>query len=105
MSSTKQLYKRKEPNIASEYFDKAIKTAKELQEAYYIVLSNIDFGDFCITQKDYKTALKSYLTALNHLDEKTTLENRQRVETRIQDLKVRLGFEEFEKLENEITNG
>lgn len=107
ISSSKlaQLYKRKEPNIASEYFDKAIKTAKELQEAYYIVLSNIDFGDFCITQKDYKTALKSYLTALNHLDEKTTLENRQRVETRIQDLKVRLGFEEFEKLENEITNG
>ena len=100
-----ELYRRKEPDTALEYFHKAAQTAKETGESYYIILSNIELGDFCIIRKDYKSALSSYLTALRSLDEKAPLQTREKIETRIQDLKVRLGIYEFEKLEKEITNG
>lgn len=107
ISSTKlaELYRRKEPDTAFEYFKKSVETAKALEDPYYIVRSNVELGDFCIIRKDYKTALASYLNALQKTDEKATLKNREKIETRINDLRIRLGTEEFDKLEKEITNG
>ena len=69
------------------------------------MISEIECGDFCIMKKDYKTALKSYLKAMEYIDEKTTLEHREKLERRIQDLRVRLGAEKFEQLEKEVNNG
>jgi len=107
ISSTKlfELFRRREPDTAVNYLNLAVKTASELNEPYYIMLSNIEYGDFAILKKDYKTALISYKKALNNTDEKEHPTSYKKVITRIQDLKVRLGEENFEKLENEITNG
>ena len=42
---------------------------------------------------------------MEYIDEKTTLEHREKLERRIQDLRVRLGAEKFEQLEKEVNNG
>lgn len=100
-----KLSRRLSPDTSEEYLKKATETAKKLNEPYYIMISETEYGDFCIIKKDYKTALKSYLKAMEYIDEKTTLEHREKIERRIQDLKVRLGTEKFEQLEKEVTNG
>ena len=100
-----KLSRRLSPDTSEEYLKKATETAKKLNEPYYIMISEIEYGDFCIIKKDYKTALQSYLKAMEYIDEKTTLEHREKIERRIQDLKVRLGTEKFEQLEKEVNNG
>lgn len=100
-----KLCRRLFPETSEEYLKKATETAKKLNEPYYIMISEIECGDFCIMKKDYKTALKSYLKAMKYIDEKTTLEHREKLERRIQDLRVRLGAEKFEQLEKEVNNG
>ena len=82
-------------------------------------LSTNDFTD------EYKAKVENALTSENidpemsdtsenpvqnkavkkYIDEKTTLEHREKLERRIQDLRVRLGAEKFEQLEKEVNNG
>ncbi len=98
-----QLFRIKNREASIKYLEQSVQTAKKLKEPYYIMDSNIKLGDFHILNRDFKAALKSYLTAMNSND-KMVLEDKEKIERRIQDLKVRLGFETFENLKNEITN-
>lgn len=107
ISSTKlfELNKRKDPQSAAEYLKLAVQTANSLDEPYYIMVSNIELGDFAVLKKDYKTALSSYDKALKNTNESKYPDNYNKIFRRIQDLKVRLGDDEFMKLEKEIING
>lgn len=107
ISSTKlfELNRRKDPQAAAEYLNLAVDAAKKLGEPYYIMVSNIEAGDFSVIKKDYKIALSAYKTALHYAGENKYLENVDKINTRINDLKIRLGEEEFIRLEKEIING
>ena len=96
----------KSPDEALTYFNTALKSAKQLKEPFYIINSNMEYGDFCVYKKEFSSALKAYMKALAVSKSSDANENTQKIEQRIRDLKVRLGETEFDKLENEIiTNG
>lgn len=101
-----KLLAEKSPDEALEYFNKAILSAKESGEPFYIMNSNIEYGDFCEQRKEFSKALKAYMKALAVSKTSAAIEDKERIEQKIRDLKARLGDVEFNKLENEIiTNG
>ncbi len=97
-----KMLKRKNPDEAINYFKKTITTAREINEPYYTVNSNLEFGDFYADRKDFSKALKAYIIASTKIKDKTSEQYKIKIEQRIKDLKIRLGEEEFKKLENEI---
>lgn len=97
-----KIYKRKAPETAIEYFRIAINTAKEINEPYYIMASNIDFGDFCADRRDFTKALKSYIKAIAKTKDISLEAYKPKIEQRIKDLRVRLGEDKFRQIENEI---
>lgn len=96
------IYKRKSPDTAFEYYRTAVNTAREINEPYYIMASNMEYGDFCADKKDFAKALKAYIKAISKTKDESTQFYKHEIEQRIRDLRVRLGEEEFKKLENEI---
>ncbi len=97
-----KIYKRKDAELAHDYYRKASNAAKELNEPYYMMNVNIEYGDFCVDKKDFKKALRSYIIAMSRTKNATLIEYKPQIEQRLRDLKIRLGEEEFKKLEKEI---
>jgi tetratricopeptide (TPR) repeat protein len=96
------IYKHKSPDDAVEYYKIAINTAKEINDPYYIMISNIDYGDFYYDRRDFKKALKLYIRAMSKTKNTSTQTYKSEIELRIRELKIRLGDEAFKQLESEI---
>ena len=96
------IYKHKNPDMALEYYRRAMNAAKELSEPYYVMSVNIEYGDFCADKKDFSKALRAYIRAFTRTKHKTLEEYKPKIEQRLKDLKLRLGDEEFKRLENEV---
>ena len=97
-----KLNKRKNPDEAIDYYKLAISKAKETNDAYLIINSNVEFGDFYNDSKNFKKALKAYIIALTKIKDKNSDKLKQKIEQRIKDIKIRLGEDAFKNLENEI---
>ncbi len=97
-----KIYKRKDTELAHDYYKKAGNAAKELNEPYYTMNVNIEYGDFCVDKKDFQKALRSYIVAISKTKNSTLIDYKPQIEQRIRDLKIRLGEEEFKRLEKEI---
>ena len=97
-----KMFRRKNPDEAVEYFKKAITVAREINEPYYTINSNLAFGDFYFDKKEFAKALKAYIVALTKIKDKSNETYKIKIEQRIRDLKIRLGEDEFKRLENEI---
>ena len=97
-----KIHKRKNPETAFEYYRKAVNIAKEINEPYYIMASNIEYGDFCADKREFSKALKAYIRAMSKTKDKSTEAYKTEIEQRIRDLRVRLGEETFKQIESEI---
>ncbi len=95
-----EIYSSKDPIKATELYKKALNTAKILEEPYYIILSATTLGDFYFNNNENKLALENYKLAYDIAKEGMDKENTEKIMIRIQDIKVRLGEERFNKLEN-----
>ncbi|MBR6099480.1 hypothetical protein IKP85_07010 [bacterium] len=97
-----KIHRRKAPDIALEYYRTAVNTAKEINDPYYIMASNIEYGDFCADKRDFAKALRAYIRAMSKTKDKSTEAYKPEIEQRIKELRVRLGEETFKQLESEI---
>ncbi len=90
---------------ALSYFKKAKLCAFELNEPFYIASCDIAMGDFYYNRKENELSLKSYLNAYNIAKSNFSSDNLEKIKQRINDIKARIGDEEFKKLENEYIHG
>lgn len=103
-SSTKlaEIYIRRNPEKALEYFKRAKKCALELNETFYIASSDIALGDFYYNKKENESAMKHYVSAYKLAKNNFSKDNIFKIEMRISDLKVRLGEDRFDTLAKEL---
>ena len=99
------LVRKSNPQKAIKYFEKAYSTACSLNESFYMVSSTMALGDFYLYSKDLQNALSKYLFAQKIAQGKISEKNIQKINRRIDDLKVQLGETQFEMIKNGITNG
>lgn len=101
-SKLAHIYQSRTPSKALEYLIKAMSAAKRLNDNFYCASAYLDLGDFYYNRKIDDKALKAYFLARKLILKQPNSENVQRVNTRINDLKVRLGTSKFSKLIDEF---
>lgn len=99
-----ELNKKKSPDKALEFYERAADYAGILKEPFYQASTMIEMGDFYAFKNMFKYALKNYFMALDIAKLKSSSDNLVRIEKRIEDIKVRLGADEFIKVQKEILN-
>ncbi len=97
-SKLASILRRREPIKALQYYNKAFECAKEIGDAFYIVSAALEVGDYHYDERQDEIALKYYIKAYAKAKDNLTSDNIQKINTRINDLKFRLGTEKFEKL-------
>ncbi len=90
------------PELALENLVKALGAARRLDDSFYSASAYLDLGDFYYNRKMNSKALKSYILAKRLIMKQPNEENIQKVNTRINDLKVRLGNTKFMQLISEF---
>lgn len=100
-----ELYTVKAPEKTIKYFEKAKICAKELGENFYIASTAIAIGDFYYNKNENEKALENYFNAQIVAKDNFSKDNIDKIELRINDIKVRLGEERFTQLEEELKNG
>lgn len=98
-----ELFRTKSPEKTVEFYQKAIKSAKILNEIFYLTSAYIELGDFYNNHRKIKFALKYYLSALKSAENHFTPDNIEKINQRITDIKIRLGSR-YDELEKEILN-
>lgn len=89
------------PDKAELFFKKAIKSSLQLGDKNYKSAAYLEYGDFYMSHRNIRQALKCYVMALNSVDNNKDL--KQNILRRLKDLKIRLG-NKFEELERELKN-
>ncbi len=90
------------PDRALENLVKALGAARRLEDHFYAASAYLELGDFYYNRKMDAKALKSYFQARRLIMKQPNEENVQKVNTRINDLKVRLGNAKFMQLIGEF---
>lgn len=98
-----ELNRNKSPEKTVEYYQKAIKSAQALNDAFYLTSAYLELGDYYNNHRKIKYALKFYLKAQASARNDFSKENSSGIEQRINDIKIRLGSK-YEELEKEIQN-
>lgn len=91
-----EIYSAKSPENAIKYYQNALNSANVLKEPFYIASTATELGDFYFNRKEFKLALENYKIALKH---SKTKDNTDKINTRIEDIKICLGAERFNSLE------
>ncbi|MBQ8169072.1 tetratricopeptide repeat protein, partial [bacterium] len=94
-----EIYSVKQPEKALEYFNKALDYANKLNEDFYIISTNTALGDFYFNKKNNETALRHFKIAYKHASNSTYTENAEKIQLRINDIKIKIGEERFNELE------
>ena len=90
------------PQKALDYLKRAKACAVELNEPFYIASSNVASGDFYYNKKDFELALRSYIIAHKMAINNFTKDNILKIEMRINDLKIRMGEQNFNRITKEL---
>ena len=97
-----KIYERKENPKALEYYEKGLELAKLLNDNYPLACAFLDLGDYYYRQKKDMEALKIYINALKIMKNQLTHENEVAIKDRINDLRVRMGYNVVEKVIKEF---
>lgn len=97
-SKLASILQRKQPEVAREYFEKALDCARQIKDVFYIVSASLAFGDYYYDQQQNEIALKYYFGALNLAQNSFSQDNINKINIRINDIKFRLGVEKFENI-------
>lgn len=101
-SKLAHLLQSESPDLALENLVKALGAARRLDDIFYAASAYLDLGDFYYHRKVDSKALKAYLQARRLILKQPNEENIQKVNTRINDIKVRLGNTKFIQLISEF---
>lgn len=94
-----EIYAGKSPDTALEYYTKALEIAETLNENFYIVSSATALGDFYYNRKNDELAYKNYKKAYALVKDSQYKDNAEKIDRRIQDIKIRVGEERFNEFE------
>lgn len=97
-SKLASILQRKRPEDALKYFNTALDCAEATKDTFYIVSASLALGDFFYDSKQNEIALKNYLYALNLAQNTLGQDNINKINIRINDIKFRMGVENFDKL-------
>jgi len=94
-----EIYLSREGNKALENYYKALEIAKTMNESFYIISTNLALGDFYFNRNDNEKAFKYFKDALMLAQNETTKDNVEKIQLRIDDIRLRIGEERFNELE------
>ena len=99
-SSTKlaSILQKNQPEDALTYMKIALDCAKQTKDVFYIVSAALAIGDFHYDRKQSEIALKHYIYALDFAQNKLSADNLNKINVRINDIKFKIGVENFDKL-------
>lgn len=103
-SKLAQMNQKNNPEKALEYFNNAKTCAKNLNDTFYMASAALATGDFYYGQKHNEQALKEYLSAFEVAKNNFSKDNLNKIQMRIDDIKFRIGSEQFKKVEEEFKN-
>lgn len=86
-----KVYKDIDPNMALKYLSDALEYAKEAGDSFEVAISLIELGDFYYDIGQNEQALICYFQAKGFLGTSVSKENEQRLTSRIDDMKIKLG--------------
>ncbi len=89
-------------NEVCEYFDNALKFAKELKDNFYTISALTAYGDYLYDKTQIIEALEKYLSAHKLAKDNFIKENLKAIERRILDVKYRVSEEIFRKKAQEF---
>ena len=90
---------------ALSFYERAYNAACDLGEIYYQVSSIMAIGDFYYFAKDSVKALQNYLLAQKTAIGKISEKNMQKINRRIEDMKLQLGEAQFDNIVDGMANG
>lgn len=97
-SKLASILKKNQPEDALKYFNIALDCAKLTKDSFYIVSASLDIGDLYYDKKQDEIALKHYISALDFAQNKLSEDNINKIQLRINDIKFRMGVENYDKL-------
>lgn len=105
-SATKlaQMSQKSYPEKAIEFLNQAKECALKLQDIFYITSATLAIGDFYYSQKKNEEALIEYFNAYEIAKNDFSKDNLNKIQMRINDIKFRIGFEAFNRIEKEFKN-
>lgn len=83
---------------ALDYYTEALSCAKDINDVFYIISASLEIGDYHYDKKQDEIALKYYIKSYALARNNLSSENLQKINTRLNDLKFRLGNDKFENL-------
>lgn len=91
------LQREKSPK-SLEYLNVALESAKRIKDDFYTISATLAIGDYHYDIGKNEVALKYYLKAQDLAQDKLSSDNQYKINTRINDIKFRLGVEKFENI-------
>ena len=88
-------YEETDKQLSYKYLLNGLQAAKRLNDKLYIANAYLEIGDYYYRQKANVQAIKAYLSAKHFIDLENDLENKIKIETRLKDLKIKLGEEKY----------
>lgn len=90
MSHLAEIYSATNTDKAFEYYNKALEYAKQLNEPFYIVSTNLELADFCSLRRYFELAYRYLIEAKNLAKSSLTKDNSDKIDMRIEELKKRI---------------
>lgn len=97
-SKLASILQRKQPEKALEYLNIALDCATLIKDVFYIVSASLAIGDYYYDRNQSEIALKYYITALDLAQNDFSQDNINKINSRINDIKFKIGVEKFENL-------
>lgn len=97
-SKLASILQRKQPEKALEYLNIALDCATLIKDIFYIVSASLAIGDYHYDRNQSEIALKYYISALDLAQNDFSQDNISKINSRINDIKFKMGVEKFENL-------
>lgn len=97
-SKLASLLHKKQSEKALDFYKIALEYAEKLKDVFYIISATLAIGDYYYDKKQSEIALKYYINALDMAQNNLSQDNIYKINTRINDIKFRLGVEKFDNL-------
>ncbi|MGN0031607.1 MAG: hypothetical protein ACI37Q_06615 [Candidatus Gastranaerophilaceae bacterium] len=95
-----EIFASKDDNKALEYMNNALSYAKELKEPFYIAGASLELGDFYFLRRNNELAYKYFISAFTVAKNSFSKENIDKITSRLEDVKLRIGENEYAKLQD-----
>ncbi len=89
------IYESTNKQESYKYLLNALQHAKKTADNIYIATAYIEIGDYYYNNKDNTQAIKAYLSAEHYLNNDIDEEVKQKIQTRLNDLKIKMGQNAF----------